>query len=327
MQQKPILLNIAHIDTSSFALKSNLASLKTEVDKLVIDKLSSVPVDLIKLSDVVKIDKVKSTVYDKLDAKVSSTDTSAFVLKTEYDAYKTELENKILDTSELVKKADYNIKITKIEGKIPDVSNLATKTALTAVENEIHDASSLVKKTDYDTKVTDIEEKLSDHNYNKYITPEFNTLAASVFNARLAQAHLVSKTDFDNKVSSLDIKIAANKTKNEFIENKFKKLKTFDSCYFIDKSPFEEDGTQNYLVFQLLNKCFKLIASTGYVSSWKSKGLSAETIRPPSTSDNCLTYAVSYYVTKTRVKFIGSCLKQPTISYTHGNNSKHLHCL
>ena len=167
MQQKPILLNIAHIDTSSFALKSNLASLKTEVDKLVIDKLSSVPVDLIKLSDVVKIDKVKSTVYDKLDAKVSSTDTSAFVLKTEYDAYKTELENKILDTSELVKKADYNIKITKIEGKIPDVSNLATKTALTAVENEIHDASSLVKKTDYDTKVTDIEEKLTDHNYNK----------------------------------------------------------------------------------------------------------------------------------------------------------------
>ena len=128
-------------------------------------------------------------------------------------------------------------------------------------------------------------------------------------------------------ITSLDIKIAANKTKNEFIENKFKKLKTFDSSYFIDKSPFEEDGTQNYLVFQLLNKCFKLIASTGYVSSWKSKGLSAETIRPPSTSDNCLTYAVSYYVTKTRVKFIGSCLKQPTISYTHGNNSKHLHCL
>ena len=50
-------------------------------------------------------------------------------------------------------------------------------------------------------------------------------MAASVFNARLVQANLVSKTDFDNKLLSLDSKIAANKTKNESIENKFKKLK------------------------------------------------------------------------------------------------------
>ena len=88
--------------------------------------------------------------------------------------------------------------------------------------------------------------------------------------------------------------------------------------YFIGKSDFEEDDTQNYLVFQPLNKYFKLIASTDYVSSWKSKGVSAETIKLPSTSDNSLTPAVSYYGTKTRVKFTGSCLKQPKISYTHG---------
>ena len=61
-----------------------------------------------------------------------------------------------------------------------------------------------------------------------------------------------------------------------------------------------------------------MIASTDYVSSWKSKGLSAETIKPPSTSDNRLTPGVSCYDTKTRVKFTGSCLKQPKISYTHG---------
>ena len=61
-----------------------------------------------------------------------------------------------------------------------------------------------------------------------------------------------------------------------------------------------------------------MIANTLYISSWKSKGLSAETIKPPSTSDNSLTPAVSYYGTKTRVKFTGSCLKQPKISYTHG---------
>ena len=73
--------NISHIDTSIFALKSNLASLKTEVDKLDIDKLVPVPVDLNKLSDTVKYHVVKKTVNDKLVAKVNSIDTSTFVLK------------------------------------------------------------------------------------------------------------------------------------------------------------------------------------------------------------------------------------------------------
>ena len=74
--------NISHVDTSSFALKSNLDSLKTEVHKLNIDKLVPVPVDLSKLNDVVKIDVVKKTAYDKLVAKVNSIDTSGFVLKS-----------------------------------------------------------------------------------------------------------------------------------------------------------------------------------------------------------------------------------------------------
>ena len=99
-------------------------------------------------------------------------------------------------------------------------------------------------------KLLKLKKKLTDHNHDKYITtPEFNTLAAVLFNARLVQANLVAKTDFDNSVSSLDSKIAGNKTKNESIENEFKKLKTFDSSYFIGKSHFEEDGTQNYLDF------------------------------------------------------------------------------
>ena len=119
-------------------------------------------------------------------------------------------------------------------------------------------------------------------------------------------------------MSSLNRKITKNKTKHLLVENVLKNLKTFDSSYFIDKSHFEEDGTQNYLVFQRLNKYFKVIVNTDYVSSWKSKGLSAETIKPPTTSDNSLTPALSYYGTKTRVKFTGSCLKQPKISYTHG---------
>ena len=68
--------------------------------------------------------------------------------------------------------------------------------------------------------------------------------------------------------------------KNLFLENELNKLKTFHSSYFIGKSHFEEDGTQNYLVFQPLNKYFKVIANTDYVSSWKSKGLSAGSIKP-----------------------------------------------
>ena len=90
---KTDLENVTHVDTSSFALKSNLANLKTEVDKLDIHKLAPVPVDLSKLSDVVKNDVVKRTVYDKLIAKVDNIDPSDFVLKT---TYKAGLEKKTL---------------------------------------------------------------------------------------------------------------------------------------------------------------------------------------------------------------------------------------
>ena len=76
--------NISHVDTSSFALKTNLANLKTEVDKLDIDKLVPIPVDLSKLSDVLKNNVVKENVYNKLVAKVDNTDTSGFALKTNY---------------------------------------------------------------------------------------------------------------------------------------------------------------------------------------------------------------------------------------------------
>ena len=129
---------------------------------------------------------------------------------------------------------------------------------------------------------------------------------------------MITKTDFDAKLSSLNRKITQNKTKHLLVENEWNKLKTFDSSYFIGKSHFEEDGTQNYLVLHPLNKYFKVITSTDYVLSWKSKGLSAEKIKPTTTSDNSLTPALSYYVTKTRVKFTGSCLKQSKILYTHG---------
>ena len=85
----------SHIDTSSFALKPNLASLKTKVEKLDINKLVPVPVDLNKLSDVVKNDVVRKPAYDKVVAKVNSIDASGFVLETKHDTDEKELKEKI----------------------------------------------------------------------------------------------------------------------------------------------------------------------------------------------------------------------------------------
>ena len=81
----------------------------------------------------------------------------------------------------------------------------------------------------------------------------------------------MAKTNFDNTVSSLDKKIAAKETKSESIKNKLKTLKTFDASCFIGKNHFEEDGTQNYLVFQPINRYFKLIANTLYISHGNPK--------------------------------------------------------
>ena len=97
------LKDVTHVDISIFALKSNLASLKTEVDKLDIDKLVPVPVDVSKLGDdVVKNDVVKKTVYNNLVTKVNNIDTTGFVLKTEYDTDKSDLEKKISDAEKKI---------------------------------------------------------------------------------------------------------------------------------------------------------------------------------------------------------------------------------
>ena len=171
---KTDLQNVTDVDTSRFALKTNLASLKTEADKLDIDKLAPVPVDLSKLCDVVKNDVVKKAVYDQIAAKVSYIDASAFVSKTKYRTDEAELEKKIPNATDFVKK----IKLTEFENKIPDVSSLATTNALSAGENKIASVSNLEKKTDYYTKISELEKKLTDHNHDKYITTaEFNTLA------------------------------------------------------------------------------------------------------------------------------------------------------
>ena len=136
---KADIKNITHVDTSSFALKANVANLKTEVDKLDIDKLAPVPADLSKLSNVVNNEVVK---------------------KTEYDAKIKNIEDKIPDISNLATKSNLNTKINEVKNEIPSITGLATTSALTAVENKIPSISNLVKKTDYDTKVGEIENRM-----------------------------------------------------------------------------------------------------------------------------------------------------------------------
>ena len=100
-----------------------------------------------------------------------------------------------------------------------------------------------------------------------------------------------------------------------------KKVKTFDSSYFIGKSYFEKDGTQNYLVFQPMYRYLKRITGVGngsYNYYWQSKGLSDEKINTIKTHNHRITPKLNYYGTKTRVEFNGTCLKQDKIMYTHG---------
>ena len=196
--------------------------------------------------------------------------------------------------NDVIKKTDYNDKITEIENKIPDISNLATKTALTNWSNTVSDTSTLIKKSDYDTKIAEIE--------SKYVS---NT----GFDSKLAQANVITKRNFDAKIIE--------------VKNNIKKLQTFNSGWFRGKNYFDEDGTQNYLVFLPIIRYLRLITNTIYISSWKSKGLSDETVTPYATSDNSLTPWIDYYGTKIRLQFNKSCLKQPikiTYDYAHRVN-------
>ena len=111
------------------------------------------------------------------------------------------------------------------------------------------------------------------------------------------------------------------KTKHLLTENELKKLKTFDSSYFIGKSHFEEDGTQNYLVFQPMYRYFKRIAGVGngnYIYYWQSKGLSDEKINSIKTPNHSITPNLDYYGTETRAEFHGSCLEQDKVTFNYG---------
>ena len=119
-------------------------------------------------------------------------------------------------------------------------------------------------------------------------------------------SNLVKKSDYNTKITN--------------IENDVRQLQAYDLSYFKGKQYFEERGKQNYLVFLPIRKYFKLnsvVGTTDYFLSWQSKGLSNESIKPPTSCNNSLNPRLSYYGTKVRVEFTKSCLKQPNHIFTH----------
>ena len=212
--------DITHVDTSSYALKTNLAPLKTEVDKIDTDKLKTVPDDLAKLSNVVKNYVVKKTTYNTLKNKVDAIDTSKFVWRTKFTTDTNTLndkndrvEKKTPDISGLATKPSVTRLITeqedytdKVKKKIPDISGLASKTELTAVENKIPDVSGLATAT----ALTAVENKIPD------ITS------------------LTTKTDFDVKLKNISDRVTNNKSKDLILDNELEKIK--NTCWFFCKN-------------------------------------------------------------------------------------------
>ena len=225
--------NAASADTSKFAKEIDLANLKSNIDKLDIDKLKNVtinlrnlkskeeilyvgklllvPVDLSKLSDVVKNDAIKKDIYN---AKIKSIedkipDITNLATNTTLNAKIYGVTKKITSITNLATSATaLNAKINDGKNKIPNIASLATTTtALTAVENEIPNSSNLVKKTDYNTKISKTENKITtDQRQDKCITTQrFNKLPSENFAATLKQGNLASKSDIANSVKKRQI--------------------------------------------------------------------------------------------------------------------------
>ena len=222
---KKDIKDITHIDASGFASKTNLAALKTEVDKIDTDKLKTVPNDLAKLTNVVKNDVIKKSDYNALKSKVDGIDVSKYVGRTKY---------------ETDGKAIYD-KIDAIEKKIPVLTNfvttnrfnheknlLATKTALTTLENKIPDVSTLATKTSlssllpvstFNSKVTKLEGKVTTVN-NKFSgfvkKTDYSAEITKIKNDYATNDSLDSRlNDLKAQHISIEVKIIDDKTKKK----------------------------------------------------------------------------------------------------------------
>ena len=176
----------------------------------------------------------------------------------------------------------------------------------------------MVNKTDYNTKIKETEKKVADYNHDKYVTiADFNKISAEIFDVKLARENLARK-NFHDKRNSQNQKINLNKTKHLLVETEFKKLQIFDSIYFRSKIHWKKMVQKIAKYFSQCTDILKgLVVLVLVIISfyWKSKGLSNENITAPNTSDYKFNPQLSYFGTKTRIEFSGSCLKQYKITH------------
>ena len=283
--------NITHVDVSSFASKTNLAALKTEVDKIDVDKLKTTPTDLAKLSNVVKNDVVKKTDYN---AKVTSIESQiAGVTKNTTDNMNDKTKLKAVDTSNFVLKTKFSADINTLDDKIDgvekktDISGLATKTSLnsylqtstfnskvTEVESKIKDADIIAKSAN--TKANTIRSNLTAYAKKDEVATDITAIKNDyVTNASLSsqlndlkRQHIATEvTSIDNKTkkNASDILAVKNKLqKREYIINENERGLSFNRGFF-----FYTD--QSYLKYECKMGSFDF--TTNKISKWKSTGI------------------------------------------------------
>ena len=289
-ETKTDLKNITHADVSSFASKTNLAALKTEVDKIDVDKLKTAPIDLDRLSNLVKNDVVKKTDYNtkvtSIEAqiagltkntvdnladitKLKAIDTNSFVLKTKLASDVTTLENK-KDT---------------VDKKIPDISGLAAKTSLnaylqtstfnskvTAAENKIKSADIIAKSEN--TKANTIRSNLTDYAKKADVATDITTIKKDyVTNASLSiQLNDLKSQHIATEVTGIDSKTKKNVSdilaleskltqKGDTINENERELSIFRGLFFYHQ--------KNHLVYEC--KINSFIFNNKKISKWESR--------------------------------------------------------
>ena len=286
--------NITHVDVSSYATKTNLASLKTEVDKIDTDKLKTVPADLAKLSNVVKNDAVKKTDYS---TKVTSIEAQITGLtKNAVDNLADITKLKAIDTNSFVTRTKFSAdtnslddKIDGVEKKNPDISGLATKTNLndylktsafnskvTEVESKIKDADIIAKSTN--TKMNHTRNSLIIYAKKADVATDITTIKNDyVTNASLSsQLNDLKSQHIGTEVTSIDNKTKKNASDILTLENKLKqKEDTINEnergLSFNRGLLFYKD--KSYLTYECKLGSFGFGITSEDISEWKSTGI------------------------------------------------------
>ena len=284
--------NITHVDVSSYATKTNLAALKTEVDKIDVDKLQTAPTDLAKLSNVVQNDVVKKTDYN---AKVTSIDGQITrITKNTVDNLADITKVKAVDTNSFVTRtkfsADTNALDDKIDGvgkKMADISGLATKTSLNAylqtskfnskvteVESKIKDADIIGKSAN--TKASSIKSDLNDYAKRTDVANDITTIK----NYYVSNASLTSRlNDLKSQHIATEVKTIDDKTKknaSDILDFESRLKQKEDIVDEVQRENALTSGRDYYLdKMYLLYECkaFLFKYTSGKINLWKSTGL------------------------------------------------------